>query len=87
MRNVHVATSATVSGQLVGLDVIVEGKATGRIRAQNLRLARTAFVDADTSYGDLCIEQGAEIAGRFAPLTNQIDARDFKIVAPDVLKP
>ena len=86
-RNVHVTTSATVNGQLVGLQVTVEGKATGRIRAQSLRLAQTASVDADTRYGDLRIEQGAVITGRFAPLAAELDAREFEYFAPDAVRP
>ncbi len=84
-RNILVASGAAVSGQLVGLQITVEGKATGRIRAQNLRVTQTALVDAETSYGDLNIEQGANITGRFEQLANQLDPREFEYLGTDGL--
>jgi len=50
-------------GEIRSADVTVNGKVTGRIKGQKVRLASSARVDGDITHSSLAMEEGADFEG------------------------
>lgn len=62
-RMLVVGNNAHVKGEIRSTDVTVNGKVTGRIRGQKVRLSATARVDGDIVHSSLAMEEGADFEG------------------------
>ncbi len=58
-----VGESATVKGEIVAEEVIVNGRVVGRLRGLKVRLAATARVEGDIIHKTIAIESGAHFEG------------------------
>ena len=58
-----VGEMATVTGEVVGDDVVVTGRIKGRVRGLKVRLTSTARVEGDIVHKTLAIESGAHFEG------------------------
>jgi len=58
-----VGENAHVMGEIRSADVTVNGKVTGRIKGQKVRLASSARVDGDITHSSLAMEEGADFEG------------------------
>ncbi len=62
----HVLTigeSATVKGECIADDVIVNGRVVGRVRGLKVRLTSSALVEVDIIHKTIAIESGAHFEG------------------------
>ena len=58
-----VGEGATVKGEVMADDVIVNGKVVGRVRGLKVRLTSTAKVEGDIIHKTIAIESGAHFEG------------------------
>jgi len=58
-----VGEKATVTGEVVGDDVVIVGRIQGRVRGLKVRLTSTARVEGDIVHKTLAIESGAHFEG------------------------
>ncbi len=58
-----VGEGATISGEVVADDVIVNGRVIGRVRGLKVRLTSTARVEGDIIHKTIAIESGAHFEG------------------------
>ena len=58
-----VGESATVSGEIVADDIVVNGHVIGRVRGLKVRLTSTARVEGDIIHKTIAIESGAHFEG------------------------
>ena len=58
-----VGDSATVKGEVIADDVVVNGKIIGRVRGLKVRLTSTAQVEGDIIHKTIAIESGAQFEG------------------------
>jgi len=58
-----VGEGATVNGEVVADDVIVNGRVVGRVRGLKVRLTATARVEGDIIHKTIAIESGAHFEG------------------------
>ena len=58
-----VGEGATVRGEVVADDVIVNGRVVGRVRGLKVRLTSTARVEGDIIHKTIAIESGAHFEG------------------------
>lgn len=58
-----VGESATVRGEVVADDVVVNGRVIGRVRGLKVRLTSTARVEGDIIHKTIAIESGAHFEG------------------------
>ena len=58
-----VGESATVRGEVVADDVVVNGRVVGRVRGLKVRLTSTARVEGDIIHKTIAIESGAHFEG------------------------
>ncbi|MEM1078734.1 MAG: polymer-forming cytoskeletal protein [Pseudomonadota bacterium] len=58
-----VGEGATVNGEVVADDVIVNGRVIGRVRGLKVRLTSTARVEGDIIHKTIAIESGAHFEG------------------------
>ncbi|MTH36225.1 polymer-forming cytoskeletal protein [Paracoccus limosus] len=69
-----VGESATIRGELVAEEVVVNGRVVGRVRGLKVRLTATARVEGDIIHKTIAIESGAHFEGSVQrqedPLTN-----------------
>ncbi|MBM9595372.1 bactofilin family protein [Roseitranquillus sediminis] len=74
-----VGEGATVKGEVVADDVVVNGRVVGRVRGLKVRLTSTARVEGDIIHKTIAIESGAHFEGsvqrRDDPLNGQQAAR------------
>ncbi len=70
-----VGEGATVKGEVVADDVVVNGRVVGRVRGLKVRLTSTARVEGDIIHKTIAIESGAHFEGSVQrsddPLNNQ----------------
>ncbi|MEM1195015.1 MAG: polymer-forming cytoskeletal protein [Pseudomonadota bacterium] len=59
--------SSEIVGGITAETARLSGKVSGTINARDLTILKSAQVDGDVHYDALTIEQGAQVAGRFAP--------------------
>jgi cytoskeletal protein CcmA (bactofilin family) len=58
-----VGEGATVKGEVVADDVVVNGRVVGRVRGLKVRLTSTARVEGDIIHKTIAIESGAHFEG------------------------
>lgn len=58
-----VGESATIKGEVVANDVVVNGRVIGRVRGLKVRLTSTAKVEGDIIHKTIAIESGAHFEG------------------------
>ena len=58
-----VGEGATVKGEIVADDVVVNGRVVGRVRGLKVRLTSTAKVEGDIIHKTIAIESGAHFEG------------------------
>ena len=58
-----VGESATIKGEVVADDVVVNGRIVGRVRGLKVRLTATARVEGDIIHKTIAIESGAHFEG------------------------
>ena len=58
-----VGESATIRGEIVADDVVVNGRVVGRVRGLKVRLTSTARVEGDIIHKTIAIESGAHFEG------------------------
>jgi cytoskeletal protein CcmA (bactofilin family) len=58
-----VGETATVSGEIVADDIVVNGHVIGRVRGLKVRLTSTARVEGDIIHKTIAIESGAHFEG------------------------
>ena len=71
-----VGEGATVKGEVVADDVVVNGRVVGRVRGLKVRLTSTARVEGDIIHKTIAIESGAHFEGSVQrqddPLSNNV---------------
>ncbi len=86
-----VGEKATVTGEVVGDDIVVTGRIKGRVRGLKVRLTSTARVEGDIVHKTLAIESGAHFEGSVMrkddPLSNADGKRAPATSAPTARKP
>ncbi|WP_415182567.1 bactofilin family protein [Phaeovulum sp.] len=58
-----VGESATIRGEIIADDVVVNGRVVGRVRGLKVRLTSTARVEGDIVHKTIAIESGAHFEG------------------------
>ncbi|MCA0274344.1 MAG: polymer-forming cytoskeletal protein [Proteobacteria bacterium] len=58
-----VGESATIRGEIVADDIVVNGRVVGRVRGLKVRLTSTARVEGDIIHKTIAIESGAHFEG------------------------
>jgi cytoskeletal protein CcmA (bactofilin family) len=58
-----VGESATIRGEIMGDDIVVNGRVVGRVRGLKVRLTSTARVEGDIIHKTIAIESGAHFEG------------------------
>lgn len=58
-----VGDGATVKGEVIADDVVVNGKVVGRVRGLKVRLTSTSVVEGDIIHKTIAIESGAHFEG------------------------
>jgi len=81
-----VGEGATVKGEIVADDVVVNGRIIGRVRGLKVRLTSTARVEGDIIHKTIAIESGAHFEGSVQrqddPLNSGAAARQTNAAAP-----
>jgi cytoskeletal protein CcmA (bactofilin family) len=74
-----VGESATIKGEVIADDVVVNGRVVGRVRGLKVRLTSTARVEGDIIHKTIAIESGAHFEGSVQrqddPLTTKAAAK------------
>ena len=75
-----VGESATVKGEVIADDVVVNGRVVGCVRGLKVRLTSTARVEGDVIHKTIAIESGAHFEGSVKrnddPLNNAAKSKD-----------
>ena len=58
-----VGESATIRGEIVADDIVINGRVIGRVRGLKVRLTSTARVEGDIIHKTIAIESGAHFEG------------------------
>ena len=58
-----IGESATIKGEVVADDVVINGRIVGRVRGLKVRLTSTARVEGDINHKTIAIESGAPFEG------------------------
>ena len=81
-----VGENATIRGECVADDVVVNGRIVGRVRGLKVRLTSTAKVEGDIIHKTIAIESGAHFEGSVQrqddPLNGNATARKPSMAAP-----
>ena len=62
-QQLTVGESATIRGEIVADEIIVNGRVVGRVRGLKVRLSATARVEGDIVHKTIAIESGAHFEG------------------------
>lgn len=80
-----VGEHATIKGEIVADDIVINGRVVGRVRGLKVRLTSTARVEGDIIHKTIAIESGAHFEGSVQrqedPLSN---GKPAALVAPGV---
>lgn len=83
-----IGEGATIRGEIVAEEVVVNGRVVGRVRGLKVRLTATARVEGDIIHKTIAIESGAHFEGSVQrqedPLANGVTP---KLAAPITGKP
>ena len=58
-----IGETATIKGEVVADDVVIDGRIIGRVRGLKVRLTSTARVEGDIIHKTIAIESGAHFEG------------------------
>ena len=78
-----VGEGATVKGEVVADDVIVNGRVVGRVRGLKVRLTSTARVEGDIIHKTIAIESGAHFEGSVQRQDDPLSTGGSKTKLPD----
>ena len=87
-----VGEGATIKGEVIADDVVINGRIVGRVRGLKVRLTSTARVEGDIIHKTIAIESGAHFEGSVQrqddPLTgNKTAPKPAAATAPAAPKP
>ncbi|AUH33991.1 bactofilin family protein [Paracoccus tegillarcae] len=77
-----VGESATIKGEVVADEVIVNGRVIGRVRGLKVRLSATARVEGDIVHKTIAIESGAHFEGSVQRQDDPLAGDGAKKLAP-----
>jgi len=77
-----VGEGATVKGEIVADDVVVNGRVIGRVRGLKVRLTSTARVEGDIIHKTIAIESGAHFEGSVQRQDDPLNTSSGKSPAP-----
>ncbi|QDY68879.1 bactofilin family protein [Qingshengfaniella alkalisoli] len=81
-----VGEGATVKGEVVADDVVVNGRVVGRVRGLKVRLTSTARVEGDIIHKTIAIESGAHFEGSVQRQEDPLNGGNAKPVKPAIEK-
>ena len=85
-----VGESATIKGEVVADDVVVNGRIIGRVRGLKVRLTSTARVEGDIIHKTIAIESGAHFEGSVQrqddPINQNAKNSKNEVTPPDTSK-
>ncbi len=73
-----VGEGATVKGEVIADDVVVNGRVIGRLRGLKVRLTATARVEGDIIHKTIAIESGAHFEGTVQRQDDPLSAKPAK---------
>lgn len=73
-----VGEGATVKGEVIADDVVVNGRVVGRLRGLKVRLTATARVEGDIIHKTIAIESGAHFEGTVQRQDDPLSAKTTK---------
>jgi len=73
-----VGEGATVKGEIIADDVVVNGRVVGRLRGLKVRLTATARVEGDIIHKTIAIESGAHFEGTVQRQDDPLSAKTAK---------
>ena len=76
-----VGEGATVKGEIIADDVVVNGRVVGRLRGLKVRLTATARVEGDIIHKTIAIESGAHFEGTVQRQDDPLSAKTAKASA------
>jgi len=82
-----VGEGATVKGEIVADDVVVNGRIIGRVRGLKVRLTSTARVEGDIIHKTIAIESGAHFEGSVQRQEDPLSAASGKAPMPKPAAP
>ncbi|WP_299549267.1 polymer-forming cytoskeletal protein [uncultured Tateyamaria sp.] len=77
-----IGESATIKGEVVADDVVINGRIVGRVRGLKVRLTSTARVEGDIIHKTIAIESGAHFEGSVQRQDDPLNAGGNKPKAP-----
>lgn len=77
-----IGESATIKGEVVADDVVVNGRIVGRVRGLKVRLTATARVEGDIIHKTIAIESGAHFEGSVQRQDDPLNGGKAKPVIP-----
>ena len=85
-----VGESATIKGEVVADDVVINGRIIGRVRGLKVRLTSTARVEGDIIHKTIAIESGAHFEGSVQrqddPINQKAKNSKDEVTPPDTSK-
>jgi len=82
-----VGEGATVKGEVVADDVVVNGRVVGRVRGLKVRLTSTARVEGDIIHKTIAIESGAHFEGSVQRQDDPLSTGAKKMPTPTATDP
>jgi len=79
-----VGESATIRGEVIADDVVVNGRVIGRVRGLKVRLTSSAKVEGDIVHKTIAIESGAHFEGSVQRQEDPLGAAGDKKTKPVV---
>lgn len=81
-----VGEGATIRGEIVADDIVVNGRVVGRVRGLKVRLTSTARVEGDIIHKTIAIESGAHFEGSVQRQDDPLASGTKAIAAPQAAK-
>jgi len=85
-----IGESATIKGEIVADDVVINGRIIGRVRGLKVRLTSTARVEGDIIHKTIAIESGAHFEGSVQrqddPINQNAKNSKNEVTPPDTSK-
>lgn len=82
-----VGESATIRGEVVADDVVVNGRVIGRVRGLKVRLTASAKVEGDIIHKTIAIESGAHFEGSVQRQEDPLNEGNDRRRGPTPIKP
>ena len=82
-----VGEGATVKGECIADDVVVNGRVVGKVRGLKVRLTSTARVEGDIIHKTIAIESGAHFEGSVQRQEDPLNGANSKMSAPKPAEP